>query len=71
MSISTTTPAGLSAGGGLPIPSLPRSASITVTQRTGGRVTVATWDTCHGVADFITSVLGTPGATCHTDRKDP
>ncbi|MEU8035683.1 DUF2303 family protein [Streptosporangium sp. NPDC049078] len=58
----TTTSAGLHGGGGLPHPApLPRSATITVTQRFGGRVTVDTWDTCHGVADFITRVLGEPG----------
>jgi hypothetical protein len=66
MSTSTTTPAGgLVAGGGLP--PLPRSASITVTQRTGGRVVVATWDTCHGVADFVTNILGAPGARVETE----
>lgn len=68
MSTSTTTPArDLLAGGGLPIPQLPRSASITVTQRTGGRVVVATWDTCHGVADFVTNILGAPGARVETE----
>lgn len=41
---------------------LPRTAQITVTHRLGDQVTVATWSTCHGVADFISSVLGTPGA---------
>lgn len=67
MSASTTTPTGLSTGGGLPLPQLPRNASITVTQRTGGRVTMATWNTCHGVADFITSILGEPGAKAEAE----
>ncbi|MGS2641706.1 hypothetical protein [Streptosporangium sp. G12] len=65
MNASTTTPAGglPVAGGGFPTPGpQPRSATITVTRRAGARVTVDTWDTCHGVADFITRVLGEPGA---------
>lgn len=62
-SSTTTTPAGLPAVGGPPHPGpAPRDATITVTQRAGARVTVDTWDTCHGVATFISNVLGEPGA---------
>ncbi|MEU3162926.1 hypothetical protein [Streptosporangium sp. NPDC006930] len=72
MTTSTTTPVGgvPVAGGGLPYPApLPRSATITVTQRFGARVTVSTWNTCGGVADFITNVLGTPGARVETQEQ--
>lgn len=47
-------------GGGLPTPPR-RTATITLTDRCGDQVTVSTWTTCIGVADFITAFLGEPG----------
>lgn len=57
-SLSTAPSTGLS-GGGRPSPvPAPRGAQITVTTRGG----VATWNTCQGVADFVTSLLGEPAS---------
>jgi hypothetical protein len=63
MTISTTEALAGSAGGGLPVPAEPRrSSTITITDRDGAKVTVSTWNVCHGVSRFVASLLGAPGA---------
>lgn len=54
MTISTTEALAGSAGGGLPVPAEPRrSSTITITERDGAKVTVSTWNVCHGVSRFV------------------
>ncbi|MEV4458490.1 hypothetical protein [Microbispora sp. NPDC049633] len=66
-STSTTQALAGSSGGGLPTPApVRRSATVTVTRRDGDQITVSTWDTCTGVAEFVTTLLGPPAARTTT-----
>lgn len=61
----STIEAPASAGGGLPTPPS-TSATVTVTERRGARVTVSTWNTCLGVSAFVSAFLGEPTARAET-----
>lgn len=65
--MSTTTRAPAQEGGGFPLPGpVRRSATVTVTRRDGDQITVSTWDTCTGVAEFVSMLLGPPTARTTT-----
>lgn len=60
-----TTEAPTAPGGGFPTPA-PRSATVTLTDRHGARVTVSTWEVCAGVSALVTMLLGSPTARAET-----
>ncbi|MEV1201701.1 hypothetical protein [Microbispora rosea] len=65
-STSTTSALAGSSGGGRPTPGPRRWATVTVTRRDGDQITVSTWDTCTGVAEFVSTLLGPPTARTTT-----